>query len=474
MSIGSFFEDISAFINNCLHPGSFMSLLPWILKAITCVIFIAVTSGEKILKPRKIAPAAVTFVLLLLSAVFGSYYNRVYSWLAAVLGIALLYLCSRLCGEKKRTRAFSLSAIAINAETLADSIYVNSRFELEWYYLKPEEAAPKILGSISLMRALEYVVAAVLFAVLFAAAFYLRKKKISLDRRAGTSVAVSLLISTVLINFFELILNYNYTYIYVKSVSLESSRRTVVFSIISLLLILLLNVTIYVLITIINKRNMIETENAVMKQQYAGQSAIIEEITRRHGALSQMRHDLSSSLGTVNELIKAGKYDEASKYIEKQTGRLTTEVRNVDTNNEYVNSLIGYEISRAKEAGVEVSVRSVKEIDFPDDLDLCNLIGNMFDNAIRAAAECGEEGTVRLDVLRDKEAYRISMLNSVKSPVMASNPDLETTKDDKTAHGFGTKIIKEIAEKYYGSTDFYDTPDGKFCCSVLVYPQKPY
>ncbi len=474
MSVENFFEKIAAYTSNFLIPRNFITLLPWILKVIACVIFIAATSGEKILKPRKIAPIVVTPVLLLFSVLFGFYYDRTYSWLSAFLGIVLLYICSRICGEKRRTRAFSLAAVAINAETVANSISVNSRFELEWYFYKPEEAAPKILGTISLMRALEYVVAAVLIAVLFAAAFYLRKKKISLDRRAGASVAVSLLISTVLINFFELILNYNYTYIYVKSVSLESSRRTVVFSIISLFLILLLNVTVYVLITIINKHNRIETENAVMKQQYAGQSAIIEEITRRHGALSQMRHDLSSSLGTVNELIKGGKYDEASKYIEKQTGRLSTEVRNVDTNNEYVNSLIGYEISRAKEAGVEVSVRSVREIDFPDDLDLCNLIGNMFDNAIRAAAECGGAGTVRLDVMRDKEAYRISMLNSVKSPVMADNPNLETTKDDKSAHGFGTKIIKEIAEKYYGSTDFYDTPDGKFCCSVLVYPKKPY
>ena len=93
MSFESFFEKASAYLYNCLIPGNFIRMLPWILKAVACVIFIAVTSGEKTLKPRKIAPAAVTFVLLFFSVRFGFYYDRTYSWLSAFLGIVLLYIC---------------------------------------------------------------------------------------------------------------------------------------------------------------------------------------------------------------------------------------------------------------------------------------------------------------------------------------------------------------------------------------------
>ena len=78
-----------------------------------------------------------------------------------------------------------------------------------------------------------------------------------------------------------------------------------------------------------------------------------------------------------------------------------------------------------------------------------------------------------LDIHMEHSAYNITMLNTVNKPVMANNPKLITTKKDKELHGFGTKIIRDIAEKYDGSVDFYDTSDGQFCCSVILYPEKP-
>lgn len=50
---------------------------------------------------------------------------------------------------------------------------------------------------------------------------------------------------------------------------------------------------------------------------------------------------------------------------------------------------------------------------------------------------------------------------------MDSNPRLTTTKADKKQHGLGTSIIREIARKYNGRCDFYES-EGMFCCQVTL------
>ncbi len=477
MEIARFFNNIADFFNFFIPysaKSNFTNILPFVIESLAMALFVAASSGGKRWSVRKTAASAAFTAVIVPFAGYGYYYNYDgVKWFPTAACLIILCVCSLSCGEKKLSRMISLSAVAINADTLIWAFVANSRFEIGKLTVSADESL-KIISYASPGKATEFISAGILAVVLFAATILLKKKQISLDSRAGAAVAASLLISTVLVTFLQIILFWNRRYVYFKIISLSQSRSTIVLSIVSLLLILILNVTVYVLIMIINRQNRVKTEYAIMQQQYEGQSAIIEEVSRRHVTVSQMRHDLIAALGTVNELIKSGKYEEASSFIEKQTGRLSSDVRCVNTNNEYVNSLISYETAKAKERDIDVSVYSVREINFPDSTDLCSLIGNMFDNAIRAAGECSGAKTVRLDICRDKEAYRITMLNSVKAPVLAENPSLQTTKEDKISHGFGTKIIKEIAEKYYGAADFYDAPDGRFCCSVLVYPEKPY
>ncbi|MBQ6678141.1 MAG: GHKL domain-containing protein [Clostridia bacterium] len=257
-----------------------------------------------------------------------------------------------------------------------------------------------------------------------------------------------------------------------KLITFGSVKKTVVFSIIVIVSVLLINAAVYFLISIINKQNKEKAEYVIMENQYRGQKALLDEATRQQENLAKLRHDLSNTLGVINGLIASGKFDEATAFIKANTEILSVDTRAVKTNNEYVNAIINYKSAVAKENGIDVSVYSVSNIAFPDNVDFCSLIGNMFDNAIQGAAECKGSRMIRLDISRDGDGYRILMCNSVPAPVLKSNPNLETTKKGRESHGFGTKIIRQIADKYNGTTDFYDAEGGRFCCSVVVYPEK--
>ena len=61
----------------------------------------------------------------------------------------------------------------------------------------------------------------------------------------------------------------------------------------------------------------------------------------------------------------------------------------------------------------------------------------------------------------------ICVENTVAAPVLAENPGLETTKEDRSLHGLGTKNIRKIVEKYGGMMEYRE--EGKlFICDILI------
>jgi sensor histidine kinase regulating citrate/malate metabolism len=94
---------------------------------------------------------------------------------------------------------------------------------------------------------------------------------------------------------------------------------------------------------------------------------------------------------------------------------------------------------------------------------------NTLENAITACKEIADDANkfLYLKIDRETDTYTFLIKNSIDHSVMDSNPRLTTTKADKKQHGLGTSIIREIARKYNGRCDFYES-EGMFCCQVTL------
>ena len=78
------------------------------------------------------------------------------------------------------------------------------------------------------------------------------------------------------------------------------------------------------------------------------------------------------------------------------------------------------------------------------------------DNAIEAAEQCQTDlRFIELNITCSTDTLNITISNSINMPVLCYNPKLLTTKKD-SEHGFGTKTIRAIAEKYNGSIDYFE------------------
>ena len=61
----------------------------------------------------------------------------------------------------------------------------------------------------------------------------------------------------------------------------------------------------------------------------------------------------------------------------------------------------------------------------------------------------------------------ISMSNSTVKPVLVKGRLPETNKNDKSSHGFGTKNIRRIVDKYDGLINYHEE-NNVFCCDIMI------
>ncbi len=225
-------------------------------------------------------------------------------------------------------------------------------------------------------------------------------------------------------------------------------------------------ICLYIMISL-NKSNRASEELKLKEQQLMHDIQYAETVRGQYEEIRNMRHDIKQHLAVVSGLQSEGKYDEAQKYITQISNNISKIEMFMDVGNDFVNAILNSKLSTAKSKGIEVLCSFSGGINGIDEYDLCNLIGNMLDNAIEAAEKTNTHAVVEMSIVSDKYKLTLKVSNSILKSVLNDNPALETSKSHKAVHGFGTKSIKSIAEKYNGNADFYE--DGlTFICRVQL------
>ena len=97
-----------------------------------------------------------------------------------------------------------------------------------------------------------------------------------------------------------------------------------------------------------------------------------------------------------------------------------------------------------------------------------SMFSNLLDNAIESTMKFEEKDRriIRLNISKQRENVLIVLENSCKNPPIFKNGELVSSKIDKENHGFGTKSIKNIVEKYNGNY-YVDYTDNKFTTKII-------
>lgn len=197
------------------------------------------------------------------------------------------------------------------------------------------------------------------------------------------------------------------------------------------------------------------------------------ELRELHQNVRQLKHDMKNHLMVLTAYLNDGEYDQAKAYTSELLDKFSTMHSYIETGNVLLNHIINEKLSYAKAQGILVKAE-IENLAFErmNRMDFSALLSNILDNAIEALLREKETGALdKLQlqiILAAQRGYEtICVKNQISASVLAENPGLETSKEEKEQHGLGVGKIKSIAEQYDGLVDFYEE-DNFFCVKVFI------
>lgn len=237
------------------------------------------------------------------------------------------------------------------------------------------------------------------------------------------------------------------------------------------LLIAALNILLYILMNKMQRDNITKEEYALVKASLEAQQSFAVETRERYSEMKTLRHDVKHYLSTAAELISDGEPEKAKSYIENVINeKINPAVVGVNTGSAVIDAVINRRLAICAEKRIEVKCLIDTQFVSDNDIDVSILLSNLLDNAIKGC-ENSEDPEIELIIRNKKSLTYITVKNSISGSVLKNNPDLKTSKPDKTVHGFGIKSINNIAKKYDGSADFNEE-NGKFLAEVWLNLEK--
>ena len=186
--------------------------------------------------------------------------------------------------------------------------------------------------------------------------------------------------------------------------------------------------------------------------------------------LSKMRHDLKNQLSYIRTLLKEGKIEEATSFIEELTHQHDDVLNSFSCSNSVIAGIINMETAKAKRRGIKLVAHAVVPPHLPiEQTDLCSLISNLLDNAFEAAKDI-PNGYIDLKTSnRPSTPFTvITMINSCRSDPFSADGTLRTHKRDGHWHGFGLKSIRKTITKYHGELQMYYDDKTKTFHTIII------
>ena len=199
-------------------------------------------------------------------------------------------------------------------------------------------------------------------------------------------------------------------------------------------------------------------------QNMVKEEEFIQQLDKQQSKIREINHNLNHILTILQSDLQQGKYKEAQEYIEKNLDIHIKEYQAlVHTGMTMIDSTINHQIYRMKEQNIEYKENITKILHLgcigPEDLSL--ILGLALDNAREACEKVEHQRQISLR-LQSKQTHLI--IHITHTIPKGSHPHFhKTSKKDSIAHGYGVKVIKEIAEKYHGDVKYEVQED----CVVL-------
>ena len=208
------------------------------------------------------------------------------------------------------------------------------------------------------------------------------------------------------------------------------------------------------------------------RQLAAYQRELIEthyrEVENMYRQIRGWRRDYRNHIQVMKALAANGDLDGLKAYLDELDTDLNTVDTVIKTGNAMADAILNSKISLARSRNIPVQADAHIPVQLRmSELDLCVILGNLFDNAIEASLAL-PEGQRMIRVYMDMKGTQlyISFTNFTASRKQARVGRLfPTTKGE--GHGFGLVRIDQIIDRLDGYLS-RNSEDGAFTTEILI------
>ena len=192
------------------------------------------------------------------------------------------------------------------------------------------------------------------------------------------------------------------------------------------------------------------------------------EVENMYRQMRGWRHDYRGHIQAMKALAAAGDMEGLKGYLDQ----LDTDLNRVDTvlrtGNPMADAILNSKISLAHSRGITVKADAHIPVGLTmSEIDLCCILGNLFDNAIEASMALPEpERLIRVYMEMKGTQLYISFTNFTAGGKLKKTGRLfQSTKGD--GHGFGLVRIDKIISRLDGYLS-RNSEDGAFTTEILI------
>ena len=192
------------------------------------------------------------------------------------------------------------------------------------------------------------------------------------------------------------------------------------------------------------------------------------EVDNMYRQIRGWRHDYRNHIQTMKAYAASGDLDAIRRYLDLLDQDLTTVDTVIKTGNPMTDAILNSKISLARSKDIQVIADAHVPVKLKSsEIDLCCILGNLFDNAIEASMKLPQEQRlirVYMD-MKNTQLY-ISFTNfTAGKKLQREGSRFRSTKGE--GHGFGLVRIDAIVERLDGYIS-RNSEDGAFTTEILL------
>ena len=225
---------------------------------------------------------------------------------------------------------------------------------------------------------------------------------------------------------------------------------------------------VFSLVTIILSMSHLRETDSQRRAQIAAQllrseQHRYEQEKQVHDAINIKCHDIRHQIAALGEEAYGGELKKIGKLVDVYDAAPRTHCAALDV-------VLSGKTLACNAQGIKLTcLADGRRLSFMEDCDVYALFGNIMDNAIEAAAQVQdpEHRMISLTVSTRGELLLIEAANFFAGELAFEEGLPVTTKGDRDYHGFGTRSILALTEKYGGDMQI-DARDGVFRLAILL------